>query len=211
MSDCQRHDSNDEIYCSFSALDSESELVVQDALDNIVAQKNITTVIIAHRLSTIRNADTINVIVGGVVAEKGTHDELMSNDSYYRKLVEKQEGKNAEDSDGTPGPSRSNSATDLGKLAEQSQAAMKASLESAGPPLLTFKDVKFAYPTRPKKHIFDGFNLSIFQGETVALVGPSGGGKSTTVGLIERFYDPTEGTLEYRGSDVKSLNVGWYR
>lgn len=184
-------------------------MVVQDALDNIVAQKNITTIIIAHRLSTIRNADKINVIVGGVVAEQGTHSELMSNDSYYRKLVEKQEGKDSQDS--TPGPSRSNSEVDLGKLAQESEVALRESLEKNGTPLLSFKDVKFAYPTRPKKHIFDGFNLNIFQGETVALVGPSGGGKSTTVGLIERFYDPTEGILEYLGNDVMGLNVGWYR
>jgi ATP-binding cassette subfamily B (MDR/TAP) protein 1 len=74
-----------------SALDSESELVVQDALDNILQKKKITTIIIAHRLSTIRNADTINVIVGGEAVERGTHEELMARESYYRKLVEKQD------------------------------------------------------------------------------------------------------------------------
>jgi len=41
--------------------------------------------------------------------------------------------------------------------------------------------------------------------------GPSGEGKSTTVGLIERFYDPSNGEIFYLGSDVRSLNIGWYR
>jgi ABC-type multidrug transport system fused ATPase/permease subunit len=56
-----------------------------------------------------------------------------------------------------------------------------------------------------------GFNLSVALGQTVALVGPSGGGKSTTVGLIERFYDPQEGSVEYMGHDIRSLNISWYR
>ena len=45
----------------------------------------------------------------------------------------------------------------------------------------------------------------------VNFTGPSGGGKSTTVGLIERFYDPTEGQILYLGNDLRSLNVSWYR
>ncbi len=45
----------------------------------------------------------------------------------------------------------------------------------------------------------------------MALVGPSGGGKSTTIGLIERFYDPDEGSIEFEGYDLKQLNLQWYR
>ncbi len=45
----------------------------------------------------------------------------------------------------------------------------------------------------------------------MALVGPSGGGKSTTIGLIERFYDPDEGSIEFEGFDLKELNLHWYR
>ena len=45
----------------------------------------------------------------------------------------------------------------------------------------------------------------------MALVGPSGGGKSTTIGLIERFYDPVEGSIEFEGVDVRELNIQWYR
>lgn len=68
-----------------SALDSESERVVQKALD--VAAKGRTTVAVAHRLSTIQKADMIYVIERGVVAESGTHDELMRLRGRYRELV----------------------------------------------------------------------------------------------------------------------------
>lgn len=72
-----------------SALDSESESLVQEALDNLM--KDRTTFVIAHRLSTIRKADKILVIDKGVVAEQGTHDDLIKKDQgIYRKLVELQ-------------------------------------------------------------------------------------------------------------------------
>ena len=72
---------------------------------------------------------------------------------------------------------------------------------------VTFENVKFAYPTRPDNMIFDGLNLTIESGKTVALVGPSGGGKSTTIGLIERFYDPISGTVKLDGVDMADINV----
>ena len=189
-----------------SALDAESELVVQDALDNIVEAKKITTIIVAHRLSTIRNADLINVVHEGKIVESGTHDELMSKEDYYYRLVQKQEGGSNGDTDNSAPTSRASSVSDLAKLeaeAIKTNHGVDAHIE--------FKNCVFAYPTRPKKTIFKDFSLKIPQGLTVALVGPSGGGKSTTVGLIERFYDPSEGVVEFMGHDVKSLNVGWYR
>ncbi|KAI8878309.1 P-loop containing nucleoside triphosphate hydrolase protein [Backusella circina FSU 941] len=70
-----------------SALDSDSEKVVQAALDNIIERGNRTTVTIAHRLSTIQNADLICVIKDGVVAEQGTHWELLKLDGLYKALV----------------------------------------------------------------------------------------------------------------------------
>lgn len=191
-----------------SALDAESELVVQDALDSILAMKKVTTIIIAHRLSTIRNADMINVVVGGAMIESGTHDELMSKTSYYQRLVDKQGGEGDGNNNSAPAISRDDSEIDLTGLSESAADVMKGMTGAAH---IEFKDVSFAYPTRPNKKIFDKFNLVIPQGGSMALVGPSGGGKSTTVGLIERFYDPSEGVIEYLGHDVKSLNVGWYR
>ena len=73
-----------------SALDAESESEVQLALDNIIKNKKITTIIIAHRLSTIRNADKILFINKGEIVESGTHNELIELNGEYKKLVSKQ-------------------------------------------------------------------------------------------------------------------------
>jgi len=71
-----------------SSLDSESELLVQEALENLM--QNRTSFVIAHRLSTIRNANKIMVIDKGIVAESGTHDELIKHNGLYKKLNELQ-------------------------------------------------------------------------------------------------------------------------
>ena len=69
-----------------SSLDSESELEVQMALENLMAGR--TTFVIAHRLSTIQNADRILVIANGSIVEEGTHDHLLSRDGEYRRLFD---------------------------------------------------------------------------------------------------------------------------
>ena len=60
---------------------------------------------------------------------------------------------------------------------------------------ISFKNVHFNYPSRPEIPILQGLNLKIKRGETLALVGSSGCGKSTCVQLIQRFYDPLDGTV----------------
>ena len=72
-----------------SSLDTESERLVQDAIINLMQDR--TSVVIAHRLSTIRHADEIIVLQKGEIIERGTHDSLIAQNGFYRKLVEMQE------------------------------------------------------------------------------------------------------------------------
>jgi subfamily B ATP-binding cassette protein MsbA len=72
-----------------SSLDTESERLVQDAINNMM--QNRTCVVIAHRLSTIRHADEIIVLQHGAIVERGTHEELVSKNGFYKKLVDMQE------------------------------------------------------------------------------------------------------------------------
>jgi subfamily B ATP-binding cassette protein MsbA len=71
-----------------SALDTESEALVQQALERLM--QNRTTIVIAHRLSTIRNASLICVMHEGKIVEQGTHDQLIAQNGYYRRLVDMQ-------------------------------------------------------------------------------------------------------------------------
>ncbi|KAM0954025.1 putative ABC-type xenobiotic transporter [Dioscorea sansibarensis] len=76
---------------------------------------------------------------------------------------------------------------------------------------LEFKDVKFSYPSRPESLVLNDFNLKIPAGKIVALVGSSGSGKSTVIGLLERFYDPEFGSVQVDGVDIKNLKLKWLR
>uniref|UniRef100_A0A674I817 ATP-binding cassette sub-family B member 5 n=1 Tax=Terrapene triunguis TaxID=2587831 RepID=A0A674I817_9SAUR len=76
---------------------------------------------------------------------------------------------------------------------------------------LEFNNVQFSYPSRPDVQVLKGLTLKIDCGQTVALVGSSGCGKSTMVQLLQRFYDPQEGVITVDGHDIKSLNLRHYR
>ena len=75
------------------------------------------------------------------------------------------------------------------------------------PAVLEFDSVSFNYPSRPTQAALDGFSLKIPEGKILALVGPSGAGKSTLFALIQRFYDPQEGTLLFGDHDIRDLDL----
>jgi len=77
--------------------------------------------------------------------------------------------------------------------------------------MVTFDGVGFAYPVRPEVEVLDDVDLHLEPGRVVALVGPSGGGKSTIAALLLRLYDPTEGTISLDGHDLRRLDASWLR
>ena len=72
-------------------------------------------------------------------------------------------------------------------------------------------DVRFEYPTRPDVRVLKGFSFKVKKGETLALVGGSGCGKSTVVSLLERYYDPRSGEIKMDDTEVKKYEVKWLR
>lgn len=74
---------------------------------------------------------------------------------------------------------------------------------------IVFDKVVFHYPARPKRKILDELSIRVPAGSTVALVGPSGGGKSSILSLIQHLYEPTSGTVQFDGVDVHELSPSW--
>uniref|UniRef100_A0A0H2UHH3 Mitochondrial potassium channel ATP-binding subunit n=1 Tax=Rattus norvegicus TaxID=10116 RepID=A0A0H2UHH3_RAT len=76
---------------------------------------------------------------------------------------------------------------------------------------ITFQNVSFSYPCRPGFNVLKNFTLKLPPGKIVALVGQSGGGKTTVASLLERFYDPTAGVVTLDGHDLRTLDPSWLR
>ncbi|MEJ6403579.1 ABC transporter transmembrane domain-containing protein [Yoonia sp. 2307UL14-13] len=76
---------------------------------------------------------------------------------------------------------------------------------------ISFADVAFSYPSRPNISALDNVSLDIKPGETVALVGPSGAGKTTVIQLVLRFYDPQSGAIRLDGTDIRDFNRSAFR
>jgi ATP-binding cassette subfamily B protein len=84
-------------------------------------------------------------------------------------------------------------------------------LAEGGRGAIGFEDVRFSYPTRPEDRALDGVSLTIRPGETVALVGPSGAGKTTIFQLLLRFYDPASGRITLDGTDLREMTRATFR
>ncbi|RUS84570.1 hypothetical protein EGW08_007665 [Elysia chlorotica] len=76
---------------------------------------------------------------------------------------------------------------------------------------IQFQNVHFSYPSRPDVKVLNGLDIEAKPGQTVALVGSSGCGKSTTVQLMLRFYDPSQGKVMIDGTEIRDLNIKWLR
>ncbi|KAJ0015081.1 hypothetical protein Pint_20131 [Pistacia integerrima] len=76
---------------------------------------------------------------------------------------------------------------------------------------IEFKGIYFSYPSRPETPVLQGLNLRVPAGKTVGLVGGSGSGKSTTIALLQRFYDPIEGEVLLDGYKIRKLQLKWLR
>lgn len=101
------------------------------------------------------------------------------------------------------------------KVIDQTSAIDSFSMEGYRPDIMKgnveIRNIHFCYPSRPNVQVLKGLNLMVKSGQTVALVGQSGCGKSTIVQLLQRLYDPQEGEILIDGHNIRSLNVRHYR
>lgn len=192
-----------------SALDHQSQKSVQDALKTlIIERKEQTTIIIAHRLETIENADEIVCMMNGEIVERGSHQVLMEHDDMYKAFVEKSKVKPTstyenEQDDVAPMPrsklihvpESDQTNDDYGDI--ENVPSYNKYLKGSTKEVISFKNVTFSYPSRPERKILDGLSLSINKGEVLALVGNSGGGKSTIATLMMDLYQPENGEITY--------------
>ncbi len=99
-------------------------------------------------------------------------------------------------------------------LKEHSEVILKEALNSEKPVFetsLQFNNVSFVYPSRPEQTIINHLNLTLEKGKQIAIVGPSGMGKSTIASMLLKFYEPTQGSIELDGKNINDIDTTAYR
>jgi len=124
--------------------------------------------------------------------------------------IEPEINPNNVDSDGNANPNTTTittTTTTTTNALEESGGSSETSLKGH----IEFKNVHFTYPSRPDTEILKGISFQCHSGQTIALVGASGSGKSTIVQLLERFYEKSEGEIWIDGKKIEEYNVAWLR
>lgn len=74
-------------------------------------------------------------------------------------------------------------------------------------PIIQFQNVCFSYPSKEAVEILKGVSIKIYHGQSVAIVGPSGSGKSSLISLMLRFYDVNQGSVKIYGTNIKDIDI----
>ncbi len=164
------------------------KLVAEGELD----VQTMTQALIGLLLGAMGAGNALSFMADVAAAKAAAHDvfELLDTESKISPFTE-------------------NDAIDFGDGKPGNELEMSSTIPSGG--AIEFKDVCFSYPQRPDVPILRGLSFTALPGQKVALVGPSGNGKSTVMALLQRFYDPSEGEITIGGTSIKNHPVAQLR
>lgn len=145
----------------------------------------------------------ISAFIAQLIEARGASGRIFQLLEREPKIPSKREGPHDDDNGDKRAVGDIESGIDASGVATPPPTTMGGSI--------VFSNVEFAYPTRPDITVLRNFSLSIPPNSTAALVGSSGSGKSTVVGLLQRFYDVAKGSIHIDGQDIRDINLQWLR